>query len=194
MHAIVEIARSNGGLVTSRQVTVAGIPRSRIREMVDSGELERVERGVYCLADSWEDEFKIEQLRFSRGVFSDETALFLHDFTDRTPERLTMTFPRSYNATRARQAGIEVRTCADECLSLGIVEIRTPFGITVRAYDLERTLCDLVRGRGVANSQIVVPAIKAYARKSDKNIGKLFEYSRLLGVEKKMRVYMEVLL
>ena len=31
-----------------------------------------------------------------------------------------MTFPRSYGATKAREAGIEVRTCADEVLGLGL--------------------------------------------------------------------------
>jgi hypothetical protein len=68
-NTIVKMAQANGGLITSRQVTAAGIPRSRILELVDSGELERVECGVYCLAGSWEDEFKIEQLRFFEAFF-----------------------------------------------------------------------------------------------------------------------------
>jgi hypothetical protein len=105
-----------------------------------------------------------------------------------------MTFPRSYNATKVREAGIEVRTCADKYLSLGVVEIRTPYGNTVKAYSLERTLCGLVRGRRTIDFQIVMPAMKAYANKGDKNLGMLFEYSRLLGVERKIRGYMEVLL
>lgn len=194
MKVIIEMALSNGGLITSRQVTEAGIPRSRIFEMVERGELERVERGIYYLSGSWEDEFEVAQLRFPRGVFSDETALFLLDFTDRTPERLTMTFPRSYNATKAREAGIEVRTCANACLSLGVTEVRTPLGNKVKAYDLERTLCDLLRGRKTVDVQVVGPAMRAYVRKHDKNLRKLLGYARLLGVEKKMRSQLEVLL
>ena len=162
--------------------------------MVEQGELERVERGIYYLTGVWEDEFKVAQLRFPRGIFSDETALFLHDFTDRTPERLSMTFPRSYNATKAREFGLYVRTCASECLELGVVEMRTPLGSIVRGYDLERTLCDLVRGRKVINTQVVLPALKKYSRKADKNIHKLLEYARALGVERKIRNYLEVLL
>ncbi len=162
--------------------------------MVKSGELERVQRGVYCLADTWEDEFLSAQLRFPKGVFSDGTALFLHGFTDRTPFLLTMTFPRSYRATKAREAGIEVRTCADDVLDLGVCNVRTPYGNDVRAYDLERTLCDLVRGQRVVDVQVVNPAMKAYARKKGKSLSRLFEYARALGVEKKIRNYMEVLL
>ena len=36
--------------------------------------------------------------------------------------------------------------------------------------------------------------MKAYARKKGKSLSKLFEYARALGVEKKVRNYMEVLL
>ena len=191
---IEDIAQANGGLVTTAQVVEAGIPRARLSDMVKAGELERVQRGVYCLADAWEDEFLSAQLRFPKGVFSDGTALFLHDFTDRTPFSLTMTFPRSYKATKAREAGIVVRTCADEVLDLGVCSVRTPYGNFVRAYDLERTLCDIVRGQRVIDVQIVNPAMKAYARKKGKSLSKLFEYARALGVEKKVRNYMEVLL
>ena len=48
-----------------------------------------------------------------------------------------MTFPRSYRATKAREAGIEVRMCADEVLELGLAKITTIYGNKVRAYNLE---------------------------------------------------------
>lgn len=194
MQAIVDLAESGGGLVTTAQVVGAGIPRARISDMVKAGELERVQRGVYRLADAWEDEFLAAQLRFPKGILSDGTALYLHGYADRAPFRLTMTFPRSYGATRAREAGIEVRTCADEALSLGLTTIETPYGNEVRAYDLERTLCDIVRGHRVVDVQVVNPAMRQYARSAGKDVPKLLGYARVLGVEKKMRNYLEVLL
>lgn len=194
MQAIVNLAQENGGMVTTAQVVSTGIPRARITDMVKAGELERVQRGVYCLADAWEDEFLAAQLRFPKGVFSDNTALYLHSYTDRTPFQLTMTFPRSYRATKAREAGIEVRTCADDVLDLGLTTVKTSYGNEVRAYDLERTLCDIVRGQRVVDVQMVNPAMKQYVRSSEKNIQKLLAYARALGVEKKIRNYLEVLL
>lgn len=194
MQAIIDLAQSNGGLVTTAQVVDAGIPRARISDMVKAGELERVQRGVYCLADAWEDEFLAAQLRFPRGVFSDGTALYLHGYTDRTPFRLTMCFPRSYRATKARERGIEVRTCADDALDLGLTTIMTSYGNEVRAYDLERTLCDIVRGQRVVDVQLVNPAMKQYVGSGGKDVQKLLGYARVLGVERKMRNYLEVLL
>ena len=194
MQAIIDLAKANGGLVTTSQVVGAGIPRARISDMVRAGELERVQRGVYCLADAWEDEFLATQLRFPKGIFSDGTALFLHGYTDRTPLYLTMTFPRSYRATKARESGVEVRTCADEVLDLGLATVRTSYGNEVRAYDLERTLCDVVRGRRVVDVQVVNPAMRQYVRSGARDVQKLLGYARALGVEKKIRNYLEVLL
>ena len=194
MQAIIELAQSNGGLVTAAQVAGCGIARARISEMVRAGALARVQRGVYCLTSAWGDEFLAAQFRFPKGVFSDGTALYLHGYSDRTPLVLTMTFPRAYRASKAREAGIEVRTCADDVLALGLATVRTSYGNEVRAYDLERTLCDMLRGQRVADVQVLNPAMKQYARSRDKDVQKLLYYARALGVEKKIRSYLEVLL
>ena len=192
--SVLEIANSHNGYVSALQVSAAGVPRRKLTEAVERGELIQVGRGLYALPEIWEDPYLVARHRLSRGVFSDDTALFLHGMTDRAPFSLTMTFPRSYNATAARKAGIICRTCADEVLDLGIVELTTMYGNVVRAYDLERTLCDLLRGQGTVDSQVVNPAMQAYVRGSNRDVTKLVEYSRKLGVERKIRGYLEVLL
>ena len=194
MQGILELAQGYGGLITTAQVADAGIPRARISDMVKSDELVRVQRGVYCLPDAWEDEFLATQLRFPKGIFSDGTALYLLGYTDRTPFKLSMTFPRSYRATKAREAGIEVRTCADDVLDLGLTTLKTPYGNEVEGYDLERTLCDMLRGRQDVDVQMLNPAMQQYVKSDGKNIQKLLEYAFALGVERKMRNYLEVLL
>ena len=191
---LIEIAKGQNGYVSASQVTAAGIPRRKLAEAVDKGELVQVERGLYALPETWEDPYLATQHRFSRGIFSGETALFLHGMTDRAPFSLTMTFPREYNATPVRKAGIICRTGADDVLELGLVELTTQHSNIVRAYDLERTLCDLVRGQSTVDSQIVIPAMRTYVKSPKRDVGKLVEYARRLGVEKKIRNYLEVLL
>lgn len=191
---LIEIAKGQNGYVSALQATVAGIPRRKLSEAVDKGELVQVGRGLYALPETWVDPYFVAQHRFSRGVFSDDTALFLHGMTDRAPFSLTMTFPRTYNATVARESGILCRSCADEVLELGVLELTTQHGNVVRAYDLERTLCDLFRGQRMVDSQVVTPAMQAYVRSPKRDVAKLIEYARKLDVERKIRNYLEVLL
>ena len=191
---LIEIAKGQNGYVSASQATEAGIPRRKLTEAVDKGELVQAGRGLYSLPETWEDPYFVAQHRFSRGVFSDDTALFLHGMTDRAPFSLTMTFPRTYNATPASELGIVCRSCADEVLELGLVELTTQYGNAVRAYVLERTLCDLVRGQRMVDSQVVTPAMQTYVRSPKRDLAKLIEYARKLGVERKIRNYLEVLL
>jgi predicted transcriptional regulator of viral defense system len=192
--ALTDIAASHNGYITSAQATDAGIPRRKLTEAVRVGELIQVDRGLYSLPDVWVDPLYVVQHRFSRGVFSDDTALFLYGMTDRAPFAPTMTFPRSYNATAAKATGIICRTCANDVLDLGLCGIRTEYGNTVRAYDVERTLCDLVRGRSTPDVQLVAPAMRAYVRSEGCDPVKLVAYARRLDVEPKIRNYLEVLL
>ena len=136
MRTVLEIASQNAGYVTAAQVTAAGIPRRKLAEVARSGEVVQLARGLYALPDVWEDPLYIAQYRFSRGVFSDDTALNLHEMTDRTPASLTMTFPRNYNTVAVKEAGIICRTCANEVLDLGLTQVKTIYGNMVRVYGL----------------------------------------------------------
>ena len=59
-------------------------------------------------------------------------------------------------------------------------------------YDLERTICDIVRNSELVEKDIVNNAIKSYAQKP--NITKLMKYAKQLKVEKELKRILEVLL
>ena len=189
-----DIAKRQQGFIASGDATRANVPRRCLTDAVNKGELRQVDRGLYALPEVWDDEFVIAQHRFTRGVFSHETALFLHDMTDRTPEKLTMTFPHGYNTTAPRKAGILSKTVSSKLIELGKITLSTPFDNEVEAYDIERTLCDIVRGNSNPDPQLVNPAMKSYAASSSRNINRLLDYAEKLGVARKIRTYMEVLL
>ena len=191
---VLEYASQHDGIVTTAQVEEAGFARARLSEAVACGSLVRVARGVYCQAEAWEDEYLVACLRFPKGVLSHGTALFLHELTDRTPERVTMTFPRSHNASSARGAGVLVRTCARGLVELGLSEVRTPSGNVVRCYDAERSLCDMLRGTSAVDVQVLDPAMRSYLSSGVRDIPKLLGYAQELGVDRKVRSYVEVLL
>ena len=177
---IIKMAKENNGTVTTAMVVAAGISRGNIKYLVDKGMIEKSARGVYILPEIWGDEIFNLQNRFKRGIYSHETALFLWNLTDRTPNRYHMTFPANYNLTKPKEENI---WC-----------VLTPGSNTVRAYSVERTLCDILRTRSHVDIQIVTEAFKRYAARMDKNIPLLSEYAKTLKVEKKLRAYLEVLL
>ena len=191
---IIKMAKENNGTVTTARVVAAGFSRGNIKYLVDKGMIEKSIRGVYILPEIWDDEIFNLQNRFKRGIYSHETALFLWNLTDRTPNRYHMTFPVNYNLTKPKEEDIRCVQYKKELYDLGIVEVITPGGHAVRTYSLERTLCDILRPHSHVDIQIVTEAFKRYASRSDKNIPILSEYAKILKVETRLRSYLEVLL
>lgn len=191
---VIALAKNNNGTVTTALLKENGIARQYLKNMVDSGQLERVARGVYVLPEVWGDEFITLQSQFKKGVFSKESALFLHDLTDRTPMFYSMTFPDNYNLTRAKNDGIIANRAKEPFYSLGIMEAQTPAGNFVRSYSAEKTLCDILRPRSNVEVGVTSEAFKSYASKSNKNIPLLSDYSKQLKVEEKVGLYLDVLL
>ena len=105
---IIKMAKENNGTVTTAMVVAAGISRGNIKYLVDKGMIEKSARGVYILPEVWDDEIFNLQSRFKRGIYSHETALFLWNLTDRTPNRYYMTFPANYNLTKPKEENLSL--------------------------------------------------------------------------------------
>ena len=191
---IIKMAKGNNGTITTAMVVAAAFSRGNIKYLVDKGMIEKSSRGIYILPEVWDDEIFNLQNRFKRGIYSHETALFLWDLTDRTPNKYHMTFPMNYNLTNPKKENIRCVQCKKEIYDLGIAEATTPGGNVVRAYSAERTLCDILKPHSCVDIQVITEAFKRYTANSDKNIPVLSELAKILKVEMKLRSYLEVLL
>ncbi len=187
------LSSADNGVITSAMITKMGLHRSVLTGLVDSGELVRCSRGIYMLSDAWQDDYKLLQERYSQGIISHQTALYLHGYSEQVPLSFHMTFPTNYNSPSLNSENVTVTRVIPKNYSLGITEVETPYGNKVRAYDLERTLCDIVRGSG-ENIQIIQFAMKKYASDRNHDINRLMAYAKQLRVEPKIQRYMEVLL
>ena len=188
------LLESQNGLLRTEQAMSAGITKPVFYNYVHSKELERVAHGIYLSKDTWVDSMYLLHLRFSHAVFSHETALFFHDLTDREPLQYTVTVKTGYNPTNLKEEGVQVFTIKVELHEVGLTTLQTPFGHDVPVYDMERTICDLLRSRSRIEKQAIRDALRIYASRRNKNLRTLMRYAELFRVEKILRPYLEVLL
>lgn len=188
------LLESQNGLLRTEQAMSAGITKPVFYNYVHSKELERVAHGIYLSKDAWVDSMYLLHLRFSHAVFSHETALFFHDLTDREPLQYTVTVKTGYNPTNLKEEGVQVFTIKVELHEVGLTTLQTPFGHDVPVYDMERTICDLLRSRSRIEKQAIRDTLRIYASRRNKNLRTLMRYAELFRVEKILRPYLEVLL
>lgn len=187
------INNTNSGVIKTSQITKAGVHRGYLYKFIESGELYRFSRGLYVQNNSWEDDFYLLQQKYKRGIYSNETALYLLGYSDRTPAKYTMTFPKGYNAPSLKKENLIIKRTIPENYNVGIITINSPSGNPIKIYDIERTLCDIMRGNG-SEIQTIVSAMKLYVSSKSKNIYKLLNYAELFHVKEKVLRYLEVLL
>jgi stress response protein YsnF len=60
-------------------------------------------------------------------------------------------------------------------------------------YDIERTICDILRSRSRIDSQTLAAAMKNYIVRKEQDWNKLRMYSEAFHITKLLRQYLEVL-
>ncbi len=93
-----------------------------------------------------------------------------------------------------KEQKVKVYRVKKELLELGVVNLESPEGNLVKAYNAERTVCDLLRSRSNVEIQDLQTAIREYLRSKEKNLPQLMRYAKEFRVEKVLRPYLEVLL
>lgn len=188
------ILEDNAGIITSAEAQEAGATRPAFSDYVRRHGLEKASRGVYLDPDFFPDEMALLQKRFPKVVFSHESALYLHDLTDRESIPISVTVDSSYNAGSLKAQGVRIYYTKPEWYVMGLAEVETPIGAKVRAYDKERTICDLIRKRAACDPAVFRQAIRDYARSKDKNLARLSAYARAMNIESRVYEIMEVAL
>ena len=185
---------SNNGIIQTSQITKLGISKPVIYQYMKENEMEQIAHGVYATKDAWVDTMYLLHLRCEQAVFSHETALFLHDMTDREPMEYEITVKTGYNPSKLKEDGIKVYTVKKELHGEGIVMMQTSFGNVVPVYNMERTICDIIRNRNNTEIQTLQTALKQYVKRKDKDLRLLMQYAVKFRVDKILRQYLEVLL
>lgn len=189
------IAESSNGYLTTKQAEAHGISRTVLKQHTDNGSLIRVCQGYYAFPETIVDELVLIQSRVRNSFYSYQTALYLWGLSDRVPHFLDLSVHQGSNVTLVKRDNSNIRFhyVRKDLFVVGSTEIQTPQGGTVRLYDKERCICDLIHSRKQTDMQLYSQAIKDYFSNRP-NTRKLLKYGKQFGIEDKIRTYMEVLL
>lgn len=196
MKADIEIAKifnQRGHVITTGDMVCAGLSRTTISQCVKDGKLERVAHGRYTRPDTFVDELYLLQQQSEKIIFSHETALFLHDMAERTPIKHALTVPSDSKLSPTLASNCKIYYVKPALHRVGICNLPSKMGNEVIAYNMERTLCDILRSRSRIDSQTFAAAINNYIAGKGQNWKLLIEYAELFKVAKLLRQYLEVL-
>ena len=190
---ILNMIEKNGGYITTKEIKQEKINNYYLTALVNEKKV-RISRGYYTTPNGFADNFYILMTKCKKAVFSDATALYFYDLSDRNPIIYDITVPYGYGNCYKNVNNITLHFIKLDNLNLGLDEIESPFGMKIRVYDRERTICDIIKNKNKMDIEIFTKALQRYSKSKEKDLNKLMRYAKKLKVDKKVREYMEVLL
>ena len=182
---IKQIMNTNNGMLSTRMIEPLNISRQYLSIMEKNNDIEKISRGIYISPNVFEDSYFSFQQKYKKAIFSHMNALYFYGMTEEFPYNYTVTVPQNYHVDTVNEK-CNVFYVSDDIYEIGIAEAETPNGNKVRVYDKERCICDIIRSKGRMDPEQVKKSIKQYIESKDKNIAKLSDYAKRMGISEKV--------
>lgn len=179
--------------LTTKKVVDNNIPRSYLSKLTKDNKIERISRGVYIKKNTLVDEFVVLQSKSKYAIYSNTTALYLHGFSNRIPIRYDITVKSGYKGSLQKEDNVNLFYTKDELLNLGVINYKLNSGNIIKVYDLDKTICDIIKNKKKIDAEIFNKAIREYYYSKKKNTLKLYEYAKKMNIYNKVRDTFEVL-
>lgn len=150
-----------GGMVRSAEFRQAGVTAATLSRMERSGEVIRLARGLYQLADAPLDinhSLAEAARRVPKGIVCLVSALSFHGLTDQHPKAVWLAIGRKDWAPDGAAAPLRLVRFAPDLLSTG-VETHLVGSVPVKVFGIAETLADCFRHRRRVGLAVVIEAL-----------------------------------
>ncbi len=173
-----------------------GYTRHRLHRMLQTGEAEKLGRGVYqvdgdelCDAPS----LVTVALRYPGAVVGLVTALHYHNLTEQIPRWLDLIIPYGRNTPTSRDIPLRVFRMAQERLQDGEEKRELLPGLGIGMTSPEKSIIDAYVYRHRIGYDIFPYALHEYSRWRNKNYHLLYHHAEKAHVENAIQPYLEMI-
>lgn len=154
--------------------------------------IEKVARGIYIDSTKIEDIYYVLSISTPKIIYSHMTVLYFHGLSVKAPDSsFDITVTKKYNSLKLKKHNVFY--VDDKYYELGLTEVETPMGNKVKAYDIERCICDIIRSKKRMDSEHIKYSVREYIKRKDKDLIKLSNYADKMGIKDEVMNYIEMM-
>ncbi|MFD1884943.1 type IV toxin-antitoxin system AbiEi family antitoxin domain-containing protein [Paenibacillus wenxiniae] len=192
---IQELFEEHNGIIDAATLREKGFSYYQLNKLEKKGIITKIKRGLYVLSDVKKELHDMVEaaLYVPRGVVCLYSALAHHELSTFTPSEYHFAIPRKGSKpSLPMYPPIRLHYFDNDTFGIGIEEFDIN-GFSVKIYDLERTICDVIKFRNKLDAHIVKESLKQYFTNRKINYGKLIQYAKKMRVKSILNNYLEVL-
>ena len=185
----------DGSIVRLSEFRAEGITAATVSRMVDHGEVVRLARGLYQLADAplnANHSLAEAAKRVPKGVVCLLSALAFHGLTDQLPRAVWMAIGTRDWAPASGTPPIEIVRFTDALLTDDVIT-ETVEGVPVKIFGVAKTISDCFRHRRTVGQTIALEGLQEALRQRKATPAEIARHAERGGVANVIRPYLEAL-
>ncbi len=194
LQSVLETFRQHGGVLRTGQALIRGIHPAALYSLVESGQLTRLARGLYRLADAQEfsnPDLAVVAAKAPDAIVCLISALSFHGITTQVPRAVYLAVCRGrYAGLRLRAPPVKIYRFDAATFDQGIETHRID-GVTVRIYGVARTLVDCFKYRNKLGLDIAIEALRFARERKRISNREILHFARLLRQVRVIGPYLE---
>lgn len=193
---LVEFIKKKGGFVRYSELIGAGFYKAIINAALDSGQIERLSRGVYSLTETPDlahPDLVAVSVLIPKGVICLISALSFHEATDEIPHHTDVAIPARSRAKEIRNIPVRYYRFSQKTWKAGIEEHDID-GHKIKVFSLAKTIADCFRFRNQVGMDVARATLKNAFEQKKVSHREIMKYAAVCQVTRLIKPILETLL
>jgi len=208
MEKIITYFKIHGGYALMKELKAASFQTRDIARLLKEGTIIKVKPGLYRLVTLGDVVIRLPRIKGSGSTISQElidvskalpdgviclaSALAFYDLTTFNPSEIYVAIPNAAKVPKIDYPPLRVFYFRERFYKPGIEKIEVP-NCTIRIYNKEKTICDMLRYRNKYGDDLALESLKTYLSRKEANVNKLRKYAEICQVKTVMMPYLKAL-
>ena len=193
---LIEFIKNKNGFVKYSDLIKAGFYKAIINAALNSGEIERISRGMYSLSeipDISHPDFITALFVIPNGVICLISALSFYEVTDEIPHCTDVAILAKSRAKKIQSIPIKYYRFSQKTWDSGIEEHKID-GYKIRMYSLAKTLADCFKFRNQIGMNVARSALKTAFEQKKVSHQEIMKYASICRVNSVIKPILETLI
>jgi predicted transcriptional regulator of viral defense system len=181
--------------IRPRDVEKAGIPRNYLKRLVERGQLQKIDRGLYSANEiSSSEHVSLIQVshKAPKAVICLLSALRFHEIGTQLPSEVWIAIDTKARAPKIEYPAVRIVRFSGEALHFGM-QRRDVGGTAIKVYTPAKTVADCFKFRHKIGIDVALEALRECYRQKKTSMEELWQAAKVCRVANVMRPYMEAL-
>lgn len=179
------IFKAYGGIANAKELLEEGVSYYQINQLLEEGQVIKIKRGLYQLGYFPVSEMAEVARIVPKGIYCLLSAAAYYELSTFVSSEYHLAVPKKYKVVLPEYPSIKLYYWMENRYSLDVQQVKVEEQM-VNMYDIEKTVCDVIRYKKKVGLDTMKEVLRTYLAKKNRNLDRLGNYAGMLGMKEEV--------